>query len=306
MPRGTIGRSGARNPWKCENWWRSRTASAALAASLESSSTWPVRRARTTIRGDVTTRLIALCAPLATIALACGGGQDATAKELADLRAEIVKVRADTAVLGERLDAIEIARGGYRGGAGAPAASAAPEDRPALDVVRLGPPSPDADPSGSDDTDAGGPRPLVKSSGGAVVVEERAGGGKSSPAAQKEYDDALALARARSWDRCLEAFAGFLVRYPDHPNADNATYWRGECLLGKGDSKGAVQQLEAVVAGWPKGNKAPDALYKLVQTYVALGDLPRAEQAKKKLLTSHPQSEAAKKLRSKAEPSKAP
>jgi TolA-binding protein len=180
----------------------------------------------------VTTRLLALCVPLAALSAACSGGHDVAAKEMSDLRAEIVKLRADNTVLAERIDALEIARGTYRGGP-ASAATAAPEDRPALDVVRLGPPAGGTDTS-SDDADSDTPRPVVRSSGGAVVVEEKPAA-KGGAAAQKEYDQALELARAKSYDKAIEGFTGFLARYPDHPNADNATYWRGEAYLGKGE-----------------------------------------------------------------------
>ena len=231
----------------------------------------------------------------------CSSGHDPVAKELADLRSEVVKLRADTSVLNERVDALEIARGTFRGGSPAPA-PASSGARPPLDVVRLGPG--EAAPA-SEDADADSPRPVVRGSGGGVTVEEPAPS-RGGPAAQKAYDDALELFRAKSYDKALDAFAGFLVKYPDHANVDNATYWRGESFLAKGDQRKAVVELEAVVANWPKGNKAPDALYKLVQTYAALGEAPRAEQAKKKLLTTYPQSEAAKKLRAKASPSPKP
>ncbi|HEY8088897.1 MAG TPA: tetratricopeptide repeat protein, partial [Polyangiaceae bacterium] len=83
------------------------------------------------------------------------------------------------------------------------------------------------------------------------------------PAAKPAYEAALALVGARQYDRALDALAAFLVKYPDHPYADNAMYWRGECYFAKGDFLHAAEQFEGTVTRFPAGNKAPDALLKL-------------------------------------------
>lgn len=84
---------------------------------------------------------------IAALAAGCGGSSDATERQLGEMRADLVKMRADHAVLADRLEALERAER-----AGAPRAQAAAEprrpsssDRPDLEVVRLVP-APDADP----------------------------------------------------------------------------------------------------------------------------------------------------------------
>jgi hypothetical protein len=129
--------------------------------------------------------------PIGLLALAagCGGGHEAMEKQLAELQAEIARLRAGQAAIGERLDAIDdggsarrgaerspqapvdIERGAFgKGAAAAPppmgdvpkapatAALAAPHpsDRPELDVVRLSPNE------GDGDADNDPSRPVVR------------------------------------------------------------------------------------------------------------------------------------------------
>lgn len=225
----------------------------------------------------------------AALLAGCGGSADVTEKQLAEIRSELTRLRADSAAMSERLDNLEIAKGRLSTGPGAPGPSA---DRPDLEVVRLTPQAPGG---AEDEADVDGARTVIRSAGGGAVVED-SGGGRAKGAAQKDYDQAMELFKAKSYDKALEAFAGFLVRYPDHGNVDNATYWRGECYFAKSDYRRAAEQFEAVATGFPKGNKAADALFKLAQTYARLNDPRAAEQAKKKLLSSYPTSEAAQKL----------
>lgn len=111
---------------------------------------------------------------------ACGGGQDASSMQLDALRAEIVKLRAETAILTERLDAVEIAQGNFRGSKAAsapPSSGAAPResanDRPDLTVVKLAPDAP-AEPASDDANAEDAPRPVIRSVGGGAVIEDRA------------------------------------------------------------------------------------------------------------------------------------
>lgn len=103
-----------------------------------------------------------LCSTL--LASGCAGGHDATEKELAELRAEVTKLRAAQSALGERVDNLEIDRGAFGKGAATAAPSAgpppAPADRPELSVVRLSPSE------GDGDADNGSARPMIRAVGG--------------------------------------------------------------------------------------------------------------------------------------------
>jgi tol-pal system protein YbgF len=112
------------------------------------------------------------------------------------------------------------------------------------------------------------------------------------PAAKPAYEAALALVGARQYDRALDALAAFLVKYPDHPYADHAMYWRGECYFAKGDYLHAAEQFEGTVARFPAGNKAPDALLKLGMSHQKLGNPVKAKECFDRLAQNYPQSEA--------------
>jgi tol-pal system protein YbgF len=112
------------------------------------------------------------------------------------------------------------------------------------------------------------------------------------PAAKPAYEAALALVGARQYDRALDALAAFLVKYPDHPYADNAMYWRGECYFAKGDYLHAAEQFEGTVTRFPAGNKAPDAMLKLGMSQQKLGNPVKAKEIFDRLAQTYPQSEA--------------
>lgn len=128
-------------------------------------------------------RVLSLVAPFtALLASSCGGSaRDATEKQLVELQAEISRLKADQAVLAERFDNAERARGAPQRGAlnltrtsddratpssGDDAARAPDGDRPGLEVVRL---SPGVDP---DDPDADTPRPVLRVVGSGGDLQE--------------------------------------------------------------------------------------------------------------------------------------
>ena len=116
------------------------------------------------------------------------------------------------------------------------------------------------------------------------------------PEAQRAYDQALSLVNTHQYSQALDAFAAFLVKYPDHPNADNATFWRGECYFAQQDYLRAAEQFEGVIARFPLGNKVPDALLKLGMTQQKLGNAQKANGYYDKLLREYPRSEAAHRI----------
>lgn len=142
-------------------------------------------------------------APLAALLVAlffacgaCGGARDVPDRQLEALRAEIVKLRNETAMLADRVGALERPAASSRGAApkDAPETRDESSDRPPLEVVRLEPgaqASPEAaakqaqgerallgdaafyDEQEGDDDDAE-PRLVLRSVAGGGVVEEKA------------------------------------------------------------------------------------------------------------------------------------
>jgi tol-pal system protein YbgF len=114
--------------------------------------------------------------------------------------------------------------------------------------------------------------------------------------ARRSYDAALALVNGRKYDQALEAFAAFLVKWPDHPNADNAMYWRGESYYAKGEFARAAEEFEGATLRFPLGNKVPDCLLKLGLCQEKLGNEAKAKSYFDRLAHEFPRSEAARRI----------
>ena len=228
-------------------------------------------------------------------------------------------MQADHDRFDQRLDALEVAtadekalpREAPTGAAGAAGAG------PAARVVQLGGPTdgdgPDPnDPSARPDirvTGAGGgmaARPRSGKTGRARIEESEmpnrlpdGAAPRSSaldPDAKAAYETALGQVQAKQFERGLEGLNGFLARWPDHPYAENATYWRGEALFGQGEYLRAAEQFDAVIARFGSGKKAPDALLKLGMCHDRLGSSHRAREYWDRLKTEFPRSDAARKI----------
>jgi TolA-binding protein len=102
-------------------------------------------------------------------------------------------------------------------------------------------------------------------------------------------------------------FKEFLRRYPEHDLADNAQYWigeahfslsRGHANAGQADKakeelERAVQEFRKVIANYPRGDKAPTALYKEALALVELKQPAVAQARLQYLIDNFPQAEEA-------------
>ncbi len=176
-------------------------------------------------------------------------------------------------------------------------------------------PDPDKGPV-SDDPEDVSPRPAIKLAGSGGGQRRRddtrrrdegadpSGAGFSGepgarpsaldPEARKAYEAALEKARSGRHRDGLTQMTAFLNRWPDHPYADNAIYWRAECLVGLSEPQKAITELEGLIARFPLGNKVPDALLKLSILYDKAGEPAKARAASERLERDFPKSDAAK------------
>jgi len=233
--------------------------------------------------------------------------QDPAHRSVEKLRADIAKIEADRDRLDQRVGALEAAEHRRREEPESPARKAPSEPPRQLPIVRVGEPDAQALPSSHGeapdlDTGSGDLRPLVRGSGSRGSTERRAskdGGDVAaafSPEAKGDYEAALALARGKQHDKALQAFTAFLVRFPDHPYAENAMYWRGECFYATGAFSRAADQFEGVIARFPYGNKAPDALLKLGLSQEKSGAKEQAQKTFAELKDRYPKSDAARQI----------
>ncbi|HEX4445443.1 MAG TPA: tetratricopeptide repeat protein, partial [Polyangiaceae bacterium] len=232
---------------------------------------------------------LALAAPLAMALVGCA--RTAEERQLDDMRAEIDRLQVSR----DKADQVALPAAAPDGAElrMPPTPLPEPTAQPAeQDAVTLGSstPEPADDYADTEDTT---PRPSIRvlGAGRAALAGGRGWHGDDQveqspvddsadptrpghldPAAAPAYDAAMQLVNAHQYDRALDALAAFLVRWPDHPYADNAMYWRGECYFAKGDYRRAADQFEGTVARFPAGAKAPDALLKLGMSEQKLGD----------------------------------
>jgi tol-pal system protein YbgF len=111
-----------------------------------------------------------------------------------------------------------------------------------------------------------------------------------APGAERAFRDALAAYRQAKVEVAYKRFARFLREHPRHPYADNARYWMGECRYDAKEYRKAAQEFSAVIEGFPRSNKIPDALLKLGLAYEKLGQAAQARQAFSDLVAGYPRS----------------
>jgi tol-pal system protein YbgF len=188
---------------------------------------------------------------------------------------------------------------------GRSAARTQPAPAAASDVVRVGTAEDNAADDYEDPEDTT-PRPAIRLTG----AVRRGRGGEDAfesvtddttprpmaidPDAKRAYDGAIALVNARQYAKALDALAAFLVKWPDHPYADRAMFWRGECYFAQGDPARAAEELQGLLSRFPASAKAPDALLKLGVSQQKLGHATEAREAFDRLAQGYPQSEAAR------------
>lgn len=109
-----------------------------------------------------------------------------------------------------------------------------------------------------------------------------------------EYKVALDLLREnKEPQKALERFDKFLVAHPKSRLADNAAYWRGECLFALVKHEEAIVAFNQVVQRYPRSSKVPFALLRKGESYLALKRNAEAIESFKLVLKDHASSEAA-------------
>ncbi len=226
-------------------------------------------------------------------------------EQVADLGARMDSLQADLQRLEGRLevvehntqDALNEARKARMDPA---AASQASPPAPAPEPPPLGSP---ARPAGSQVAAAPVPATTPSHSGAAPAPADEGTSKKGASAEEVQaYRAAFAAWQRNDTDACIDQFRQFLQAHPTSIYADDSAYWMADCYFKKGDYKTAVLRFDDVVARYPKGNKAADALYRHGESLVRLGpgyskaalrafervieeypDSPRAAEARKQI-----------------------
>lgn len=236
------------------------------------------------------------CAVLFALVSGCAHAQTAEEKQLAEMRETMSRMQLERDRMDQRIEALELAVAEEKSPSAASTANKSAQAVPPPSqggVVQLG----GGDRGENDDPNAPDSRPKIEVSGGGAGA--RAAVTRSSsldPDAKKTYEQGLQQVQGKQYDKGLDTLAAFLVKWPDHPYAENAMYWRGEAYFAKGDYAKAAEQFEAVLSRFGGGNKGPDALLKLGMCSDRQGASDRAREYWDRLKRDYPRSDAAKKI----------
>ncbi len=133
----------------------------------------------------------------------------------------------------------------------------------------------------------------------ALLPEERAqaellqpaGGGNAALVA--EYREALSLLRARRYDDALTALSALDAKRPEQAIVEKVLYWTGEARYAKREYQLAERDFEALLARYPRTDKAADSLLKLGLCLRRLGDEPGAQAYFRQVREKYPDTQAA-------------
>lgn len=97
--------------------------------------------------------------------------------------------------------------------------------------------------------------------------------------------------------RAVSQLNSFAAQKKDSPLASHALYWAARCYALKGDRNQAISKFYDTVTKYPKGSKAPAALWEQGNLFIDMGDTPDARLALGKLIKDYPNSEEAGRAR---------
>ena len=234
------------------------------------------------------------------------GGE--SARQMAALSARVESLSADISRLAARLDQVSLRLEGRARDVPAPGATArraappvAATPTPTLSPVPSRPATASATPPvAATPPPTPSPIPSWPATASAAPTSE-------APTPDERYQAAYLDFSKGHYALAIPALRDFVRRFPDSPLADSAQCAVGESYLGlarasatagqpdksRQEMEQAVQEFRKVLANYPRGSKAPTALYKEA---VALMELqqPALAQARLRYLLDHfPQSEEA-------------
>lgn len=97
-------------------------------------------------------------------------------------------------------------------------------------------------------------------------------GGLPEGSASEQYAYAFGQLKIRNYDQAENALRAFVDLHPDKPLAGNAMYWMGETYYVRKQFSEAARIFLDAYQRFPKGNKAPDNLFKLAKSLSQIGE----------------------------------
>jgi tol-pal system protein YbgF len=134
----------------------------------------------------------------------------------------------------------------------------------------------------------------LPSSGGVVAPVTISNGSGASPEEEGAYLTAFDSLKNGKYDDAIRGFKALVAKWPSGRYADNALYWTGEAYYVKRDYKSALESFQSVLQRFPASPKGPDALLKVGLTQIELKQEAEGKATLQRLVQTYPQSSAAR------------
>jgi tol-pal system protein YbgF len=125
-----------------------------------------------------------------------------------------------------------------------------------------------------------------------VARDQQAVAASNAPE-RAEFDAMLDTVAKKDCGRAVSQLNTFAAQKKESPLASNALYWVARCHAMRGDRNQAISKFYDVVTKYPRGNKAPAALWEQGNLFIDMGDTPDARLALGKLIKDYPNSNEA-------------
>jgi len=125
------------------------------------------------------------------------------------------------------------------------------------------------------------------------VAREQAAAGAVNVPERAEYLALLDGVALQDCARAVPQLNGFASSWKESPLADNALYWAGRCYERTAQQEDAISKFYEVGTRYPKGDKAPAALWAQANLFLQMGNSPDARIVFSKLIRDYPSSDEA-------------
>jgi tol-pal system protein YbgF len=116
---------------------------------------------------------------------------------------------------------------------------------------------------------------------------------KNDDKIKKVYNSAFLLLKKKKYDKAINAFEDFLIKYRKSEYADNAQYWLAESHYAISEYQLALDEFLNLVEDYPNSNKILDAKLKIAYCYKKLGFNKEAKTKLKHIIDSYPNTKVA-------------
>jgi tol-pal system protein YbgF len=111
---------------------------------------------------------------------------------------------------------------------------------------------------------------------------------------QRLFDTSLSDFTVGQWALCVQGFSTYLKSFSRTDNADDAQWYIGDCYYSDGKFLEAIDAYNRVITNYPKGDRVPDAYYKLGLALQSAKQPDRAREAWETLMKLHPEHDASR------------